>query len=166
MLPRFAVAGGFRMSAIAAALRSVIVEDEQANRRGQIALAPAAVDRGDEIGQGHVPDRCDLFQPLPERILEADAGLVSGDHDRSFDDRRFHRSSPVSILQPSSSRAALSARAFASLRSTFERPNAKRLRAVCAGSARRPFCLRTYPNLTSSPMFLLPASGPHRGRSA
>ena len=52
------------------------------------------VDCGDEVGQGHAASNSDLLEPLPERILEADTRLMPGDHDRAFDDRRFHLSSP------------------------------------------------------------------------
>jgi len=35
---------------IAAALRSIVIEHKEPYRRGQIALAATAIDRGDEIG--------------------------------------------------------------------------------------------------------------------
>src|SRR5262249_15311363 len=55
----------------------------------------------------------DLLEPLPERILEADAGFVTSDDNGAFDDRRFHCSSPVSIRWRSRSRRALASRRLA-----------------------------------------------------
>src|SRR5260370_9801678 len=43
------------------------------------------------VGQGQIALRGDLLQPGPERILQTHARLVSGDDDRTLNDRRFHR---------------------------------------------------------------------------
>src|SRR5262249_40222780 len=88
-------------------LVAIEIEHEQANRRRQVAVLPLGIDRGDEVRQGHVAPGGDLLEPLPERILEADAGFVTSDDNGAFDDRRFHCSSPVSIRWRSRSRRAL-----------------------------------------------------------
>ena len=54
-------------------------------------MLPLGIDYGDKVRKAHVALACDLFQPLPECILEADAGLMSSDYNRAFDDLRFHR---------------------------------------------------------------------------
>src|SRR4029077_11215546 len=38
----------------------------------------------------HIEPGGDLLQGLPELILEANAGLLPGDHDRALEDQRFH----------------------------------------------------------------------------
>ena len=68
-------------------LAAVVIEHEQPDRRRQIAVMAFGVDAGDQIGQGHIAIVGDVLQALPERILKTDAGLVVGDHDRSFDNR-------------------------------------------------------------------------------
>jgi len=40
----------------------------------------------------------DLPQCPPERIFEADAGLVPGNHDRAFDDQGFHERVPMFVV--------------------------------------------------------------------
>ena len=44
------------------------------------------IDGADEIGQRHAPVGGDVLQSLPERLLETDAGLVSGNDDGALDD--------------------------------------------------------------------------------
>ena len=51
------------------------------------------IDLSDEFRQRHVANAGDLFHAVPESLFEADAGLVARDHDRPFDDRRFHDAS-------------------------------------------------------------------------
>src|SRR5216684_5160407 len=63
-----------------------VVEHEQPDRRGQIALLAVCVDLANQLGQRHVACAGDLFHAGPERLFEADAGLVAGNHDRSLDD--------------------------------------------------------------------------------
>src|SRR5258708_18872326 len=108
-------------------LVAIEIEHVQANRRRQVAVLPLGIDRGDEIGQRHVAPAGDLLEALPERILKADTGLVASDDDGAFDDRRFHRSSPVSIRWRSSSRRAFAARLVLSSRSALLRPCPRRL---------------------------------------
>src|SRR6516165_6221794 len=43
-------------------------------------------------GQTKMMPPSNLFQSFPERIFEADAGLVTGDYDGPFDHRRFQQS--------------------------------------------------------------------------
>src|SRR5258708_16835341 len=100
-------------------LVAIEIEHVQANRRRQVAVLPLGIDRGDEIGQRHVAPAGDLLEALPERILKADTGLVASDDDGAFDDRRFHRSSPVSIRWRSSSRRGLTAPLRATSRLAF-----------------------------------------------
>src|SRR6266550_3243542 len=57
-------------------------------------MAAVRIDRGNKLRNRHVALICDLLQPLPECIFEAHAGLVTGDNNRAFDDRRFHPPPP------------------------------------------------------------------------
>src|SRR5262249_44573555 len=86
---------------------AIMIEHEEADRRRQIALVARGVDSGDELRKRSVADRGYLLQRIPERVLEADAGLVTGNDDRAFDHRAFHASSPVLRRRPSRSRARL-----------------------------------------------------------
>src|SRR5262249_55776158 len=56
-----------------------------------------AIDRGDDLRQARVAAGRDLFEPAPERLLEADAGLVPGNDDRALDHQGFHRPSPCRV---------------------------------------------------------------------
>ena len=137
--------------------RPVVLKHEQTNRRREIAVVPATVDRCHQIGQGHIPGTRNLLEPLPKRIFQTDARLVSGDDDRSFNDRRLHSRSPGSIRAASSVRRAFSARAVSSARSLFVRPKAKRFSAARCAAWRRAVRLRTIRRLTRSPMVSLNA---------
>src|SRR5687767_4927745 len=55
-------------------------------------MTAVRVDRGNQFRKGHIAAARDLLQSLPECILEADTGLVTGDNDGALDNRRFHRS--------------------------------------------------------------------------
>ena len=66
-----------------------MVEDKQPDGRRKIALTVIGIDGSHEVRQGHVTKRGDLFQAVPERVFETDAGLVAGNHDGAFDNRRF-----------------------------------------------------------------------------
>src|SRR5262245_2051989 len=85
-------------------LVAIEIEHKQTDRRRQVAVLSLGINRGDEIRQGHVAPVGDLLEAPPERILEADTGLVASDDDGALDDRRFHRSSPLSIRWRSRSR--------------------------------------------------------------
>jgi hypothetical protein len=61
--------------------RLEIVEDEKADRGGQIALLAITVDLTHQLRQGQVPDSGDFLHPVPECLFQADAGLVTGDDD-------------------------------------------------------------------------------------
>jgi hypothetical protein len=93
---------------VAVALCPIVIEHEQPYGRRQVAVLAVGVDSGDEIRQGDVPSARDILEALPERVLKADAGLVAGDDDGAFDDRRVPCPSPVSIRCWSSVRCALS----------------------------------------------------------
>src|SRR6516165_41493 len=73
----------------------IIIQHEDADGRGQIAAASRAIDRSDQFGQALPPQLRDLFQRGPERIFDADAGLVARDHNRALDHRRFHSAVPI-----------------------------------------------------------------------
>src|SRR5262245_38089799 len=62
----------------------VVVEHEQAHGGRQIAFATIRRDGRQEIRQRPAALRRDVLQPLPKRVLEADARLVASNHDRSF----------------------------------------------------------------------------------
>src|SRR6516164_4895001 len=55
-------------------------------------MLPARIDLADQIGQTQMMSPSNLLQSVPERIFEADAGLVTGDDDGPFDYRRFQQS--------------------------------------------------------------------------
>src|SRR2546430_5660730 len=133
-------------------LVAVEVEHEETNGRRQVAVLSLRIDHGDEVRQRHVAPAGNLLEPFPERILEADAGLVAGDDDRAFDDRRFHHSSPVSIRWRSSSRRALTLRLASSSRSALLRPYRSRLADAVRSVSRRSAFLRALRKLTISPI--------------
>ena len=66
-----------------------MIEHEQPDGRREITLLPIGVDRGDQIGQGHIAVVGDFLEALPERIFETDARLVAPDNDGSLDHRIF-----------------------------------------------------------------------------
>src|SRR5205823_6609789 len=114
-----------------------------------------------QVRQCHVAPTGDLLEALPEGILEADARLVSSDDDGPLDDRRFHRSSSVTMRWPSSSRRALAPRMVSSSRSDLLRPCSSRLDAAFRSAACRSAFLRALRRLTISPIPALdePGSG-------
>ena len=71
---------------VPAKMRPDVVEDEQADRRGQIALLARLVDLADHHRQRCLLGLCDFLQATPEGIFKADAGLVSINDDGTFDD--------------------------------------------------------------------------------
>src|SRR5262249_40850218 len=70
--------------------RAIVIEYEQANRRRQVGVEASGIDQGDQFGHGDLAIRRDLLQSVPERLFQSDAGLVTIDCDRTFDDERFH----------------------------------------------------------------------------
>src|SRR6266511_4130726 len=72
---------------------SIMVEDKKANRRRQVAVLAARIDRADKFRQRYVAFARDLLQFLPERVLEINAGLVTGDDDGTLYDCGLHCSS-------------------------------------------------------------------------
>src|ERR1700745_2474879 len=115
-------------------------------------MLPLGIDRGEEIGQRHVAPAGDLLEALPERILKAQAGLVTSDDDGAFDDRRFHRSSPVSIRWRSRSRRALAVRLVSSSRSAFLPPFRSRFADSVRLARYRAAFMRALRKLTPSPI--------------
>ena len=75
---------GFQTCAICPT-RPDVVEDEQANRRGQIALLACLVDLSDQRRQGRTLGMGYFLQANPECVFEANARLVSTDDDGTFD---------------------------------------------------------------------------------
>src|SRR5882762_3044691 len=75
-------------------LVAIEAEHEEANGRRQIAALAVGVDRGNQLRQGRVALAGDLLEAIPERVLEADAGLVAANDDGALDHLRFHCSSP------------------------------------------------------------------------
>ena len=65
----------------------VVVEHEQPDRRGQVALLAIAVDFSYQLGERVTPLPGDILHAAPECIFDADAGLVAANDDRAFDDR-------------------------------------------------------------------------------
>src|ERR1700730_449101 len=63
-----------------------VVEHEQADRRRQGARLAGRVDLADQLGQGHGALVGNLLHAIPERLFEADAGLVTRAHDRALHD--------------------------------------------------------------------------------
>src|SRR3982074_3688425 len=133
-------------------LLTIVIEHEQADGRGQIAVAAVVVDRGDQLGHRQVAAARDLLQRRPERIFETDAGLVTGDDDGAFGNWRFHRSSPVSTRWWARSRRVFASRALPSLRSVLLRPWSRRLVAARCASCWRLASLRALRRVTTSPL--------------
>jgi len=78
------VCGGFEIQRGQHGAGPKIIENEQTNRGRQIALLAIAVDLADQFGQRHVAQPGDFLHAVPECLFEADAGLVTRDHDRAF----------------------------------------------------------------------------------
>jgi hypothetical protein len=56
-------------------------------------MLPIRVDAGDQLRQGLVALLSDVPQAIPKVSFDADTTLVTCNHDRAFDDRRFHGAS-------------------------------------------------------------------------
>ena len=67
-------------------MRSDVVEYEEADRRGQIALLARLVDFTDHHRQWCLLSLRDFLEATPERIFKAHAGLVSINDDGTLDD--------------------------------------------------------------------------------
>jgi len=87
------------------AARSKIIQHEQANCGKTDCLADGLLsDLADQFGTASCPEGPEIsFMPFQKGLFEADAGLVTPDHDRAFHDRRLHDASsavdPVLIQQ-------------------------------------------------------------------
>jgi hypothetical protein len=57
-------------------------------------VIPICVNRADQLPQDHASLAGDFLQAVPERIFNADAGLVSCNDNRALRNRRLHRFSP------------------------------------------------------------------------
>ena len=59
----------------------VVLKHEQPDRGGEVRCLSVFVDLGKQTGTGSLTRSGDLLQAGPERVLQADAGLVSADND-------------------------------------------------------------------------------------
>jgi hypothetical protein len=66
-----------------------VLKDKKTNRRGEIGVLACPVDLCNQFRQRHLLGMRDFFQVIPEGIFKADAGLVSTNGDRAFDDCGF-----------------------------------------------------------------------------
>jgi len=91
-----------------ATIGPIIFKDELPERRRQIAAMPAPMNRSHNVLYARLVPGGNVLQSSPKGFLEADACPVTGDHDRPFDDRRFHRlfSIPVRLYAQVSSYGA------------------------------------------------------------
>jgi hypothetical protein len=69
---------------------AIMIKHEKTNGGRQIAVDAFRIDRGNHSRQGRIAPRRDLLECIPERIFEADAGLMTPNNDRPLDDKRFH----------------------------------------------------------------------------
>jgi hypothetical protein len=58
-------------------------------------MVPIAIDRGDQLPQGHTSLNGNVLEAVPELVFKTDAGLVSCNDNRTFGNRRFHGFSPA-----------------------------------------------------------------------
>src|SRR6185369_17197287 len=105
------------------------------------------------LGQRHVPQPRDFLHAVPERLFEADTGLVAGDHDRAFDDGGLHDASPSSSLCWSKRSPARSLRRSSRTRSALVRPNSARLVSACFAACSRSLRFLNRFRLITSTMF-------------
>ncbi len=68
-----------------AAAESEMVQNENPDRRRQIAPVGSVIDGRDERGYGHVLEVGDLAQAVPELVLQRHTRLVSIADNRAFD---------------------------------------------------------------------------------
>src|ERR1700751_3425435 len=71
-------------------LLAEVLQDEDTDRRGQIAVLAAFVDLGNQLAGGTVMRTGDVPQVTPEGILQTDARFVSVNNDRVLHDCGFH----------------------------------------------------------------------------
>ena len=84
------VARGAASLAHLAVVGAIIFEHEQTKGGRQVPAMPAAMNSRYDILYTRVVLCSDLLQSFPECIFKADTGSMTSDHDRSFDDWRFH----------------------------------------------------------------------------
>ena len=87
---------------------AIMIEHVNANGRREIAETAFGVDGRDEVGQRIVTTASNLLKSSPERVFETDAGLVTGNNDRAFDNGRLHRFLTVVIQTDSRRRLMMS----------------------------------------------------------
>jgi hypothetical protein len=80
---------------------AVMTKDKQPQGRWEVALLALGIDAANQIRQRLALGLGDIFQTLPERVLKADARLMS-----SKDDRAFHNGLISLPLSSSSGRVS------------------------------------------------------------
>ena len=78
-----------RRDGLFAKLAAQLGEDEHANGRREVGVLALRIHAGHQIAQPDAIERRNLLERCPEGVLQADAGLVAGNDDRTFDDGRF-----------------------------------------------------------------------------
>jgi len=66
-------------------LLAVHAEHEQANGRRQISVITLGIDGGNQVRDTHVTGPGDLFERLPEHLLDTHACLVARNDNRTFE---------------------------------------------------------------------------------
>jgi len=85
--------------------RPVVVENEKPDCRGQVVVLAIPVDLAYKLCQRRPVEGGDLLHRVPE----ADAGLMTSNDDRAFDDRCFHcASSREGLLRASGCQSTVS----------------------------------------------------------
>src|SRR5262245_23005532 len=63
-------------------------------------MVPIGIDLANQLRHGYVPLASDLLKALPELLLNADAGLVPCNDNRTFENQRLHCFSPANEPPP------------------------------------------------------------------
>jgi hypothetical protein len=71
-----------------------MIEHEQTYGRRQITLLTIAVDLANQFGKRLVTLARNFLHGIPEWFFQADAGLMTANHDRAFYDWRLHFARP------------------------------------------------------------------------
>ena len=64
-----------------------VVEHKEPDGGREVAVKTLLINTCHHARQGHVFAVCNLLQPAPKWTFQTDAGLMSGDDDRSLDDK-------------------------------------------------------------------------------
>ena len=77
---------------------AAMLEHEQPNGRGEIAVLAFDVDAGHQLRQMHAPTLRDRPEFVPENVFETDARLVAAHHNRSFQNARSEISAIIPLI--------------------------------------------------------------------